>query len=130
MSDFNMELMKRKLELNKEEEWKTVEEFKEYQVSSLGRVRKWFRGNWRYVTLPKASKGASRKVTFIEDGVTYGRMLGKLVYETFIGVETNQNIVYLDGNKENCSLINLATVDELIKCYEDKMNCVLQSYDK
>lgn len=130
MLEYSTELMKRKLELNKEEEWKTVEEFGEYQVSSMGRVRKWFRGNWRYVTLPKATVGSSRKVTFIEDGVTYGRMLGKLVYETFIGVETNQNIVYLDGNKENCSLINLATVDELIKCYEDKMNCVLQSYDK
>ncbi len=115
MLEYSTELMKRKLELNKEEEWKTVEEFGEYQVSSKGRVRKWFRGNWRYPTLPKASHGASRKVTFIEDGVTYGRMLGKLVYETFLGVETKQDIVYLDSDKENCSLENLVTLDELLE---------------
>ncbi len=87
-------------------------------MSSKGRVRKWFRGNWRYVTLPKATVGSSRKVTFIEDGVTHGRMLGKLVYETFLGIETNQNIVYLDSDKENCSLINLATIDELVEAYK------------
>lgn len=112
-------LMKRKIELTQEENWKTVEEFKDYEISTKGKVRKWFKGNYRYVTLAIAKNG-SLKATFIEDGTINARMIGKMVYETFLGIATSENIIYLDGDKTNCELTNLATIEELIECYKDK----------
>ncbi len=112
-----LNLLKRKIELSQDEErWTTVEEFRDYEVSTKGRVRKWFKSNYRYLTVAKA-KNDSLKVTFIENKTTYARMLGKLVYETFLKMPSNEDIIYLDGNKENCELVNLATVEELVNIY-------------
>lgn len=112
-------LLQRKLDLAQEEVWATVEEFPDYEVSTRGRVRKWYKSYYRYPTVQKALNG-SLKITFIESGKTNARMLGKLVYETFLGVTSNEDIVYIDGDKTNCELINLAVIEELVECYKEK----------
>ena len=121
-------LLERKLELAQEERWATVEEFKDYEVSTKGRVRKWYKSYYRYPTVARAKNG-SLKVTFIEDKTTNARMLGKLVYETFLGVESNEDIIYIDGDKTNCELINLATIEELVECYQEKQVQLKSSKD-
>lgn len=102
-----------------EEIWKTVEEFPDYEVSNFGKVRKWYLTYYRYPNPAKAPNG-SLKISFIEDGGTHARMLGKVVYETFMGCQTNtHDINYLDGDKTNCALSNLVTTQELILAFQD-----------
>ena len=62
-------LLERKLELAQEERWATVEEFKDYEVSTKGRVRKWYKSYYRYPTVARAKNG-SLKVTFIESPIS------------------------------------------------------------
>lgn len=121
-------LIERKLQLGQEEQWKTVKEFQDYEVSTFGRVRKWFKNYYRYPVIAPARNG-SLKVTFIDERKTNSRMLGKLVYETFLEMESNEDLIYLDGDKTNCALTNLATVEELVECYNEKQASILNSHD-
>ena len=122
-------LLERKLKLVHEgEQWAKVEEFPDYEVSTRGRVRKWYKHYYRYPTVSKAKNG-SLKITFIENKTTNARMVGKLVYETFLGVASNEDLVYLDGDKTNCELINMATVEELVECYKEKQEQLKSLYN-
>lgn len=119
-----MDILERKKELTSNGEcWATVQEFPQYEISTQGRVRKWMANEtYRYPTLVKIHNG-QYKVSFIdEETKIHGRMIAKLVYETFLGIETNKDIVYLDGDTKNCSLMNLATIGELVESYKEKIN--------
>lgn len=117
------EVTKKRLEIARQEEcWKTVEEFPEYEVSNKGVVRKWYLSYYRYPNPARVPNG-SIKVTFIEDGKMNARMLGKVVYETFMGANTtDKDLVYIDGDKTNCKLENLATIDELVQAYNELLS--------
>lgn len=120
-------MLEKKLELIKDgEQWVTVEEFPRYEVSTHGRVRKWMgQDKYRYPSKIKMQNGFY-KISFVdEDTKIHGRMLGKLVYETFLGVKTNRNLVHLDGDAKNCALINLATIEELVEAYKEKLNEII-----
>ncbi len=109
---------------SEKEEWKKVQGFEDYDVSTHGRVRKWVQfkgrdGKFRYPSFSISSNG-SLKVGLVTTGrQTHGRQLAKLVYETFLGVELKEDLIFLDGDKTNCSLENLWTGQELVKTIKD-----------
>lgn len=69
----------------------------------------------------KSSKSAmgGLKINYYDvDGKQYTKQLHLLMYETFKGAN-DSDIVFLDGNKKNCRIENLMTVNELVEYYNN-----------
>lgn len=67
---------------------------------------------FRDVRVSKSSNG-SKKVTL--EGKTH--LIHRLVYNTFKDEEYRGEIVFIDDNKNNCSLDNLVSIDDVIEFY-------------
>jgi hypothetical protein len=91
------------------EEWRTIEQFPNYEVSNLGRVRRKIR-----VRVSKAGKILKAtpdgqgylRVNLFKNGTRYGRILHRLVAEAFLGKSVSQ-VNHKDGDKGNNLLENL-----------------------
>ena len=55
------------------------------------------------------------------EGKQHTKQLHLLVYEAFKGV-TDSDIIFIDGNKKNCSIDNLISLEDLVKFYKEKNN--------
>lgn len=83
------------------EEWRAIDGFPGYQVSSLGRVRSFRRGTLDAVILrPSTANKAGRKVaTIYADGVRYYRLVARLVCGAFSGPPApGQQAAHKNGN--------------------------------
>lgn len=94
------------------ERWRPVPDWKDYEVSTLGRVRSW-------KTRTSATPGAILRwlrgpqgywqVNLHEDGVRATKQVHKLVALAFLGPRPEgMQIRHLDGNPQNPKLSNLA----------------------
>jgi hypothetical protein len=97
-----------------EEEWKTIEEFPDYEISNLGRCRRQREKQTLkiseqtdciyYSLLPPKKEGIKR--------VRKKRSLGKLIAKAFIPNPNGyKQIIYLDGDSKNAILTNIKWVD-------------------
>ena len=87
--------------------WKDINDFENYEISNLGRIRP----KVRYLST-KVNKQGNVEVSLNKKGKSCGKMLGRLVFEAFSGQELTKDdvIIYLDGDKTNCDFSNLAVV--------------------
>ena len=87
--------------------WKTIPKYKNYQVSSLGRVKstqKW-RGTSERILIPCSKRGGYLGLNFCKDGKQKNFSVHKLVQIAFdLGVGVCDHI---DGNNQNNHLYNL-----------------------
>lgn len=102
------------------EEWK---EYKNYFVSSCGRVRHKIKNN---LLRPSLACGYY-KVRLSENGLVYDEMVHQLVYKVFKGeYEKGYIIDHIDGNKLNNNINNLRVITQsentLSALYETKTN--------
>jgi hypothetical protein len=88
-----------------EELWKPIEGFSNYEVSTLGRVRK-----GSLILKQRTMSGIGyRTVNLITTaGVFTSRMVARLVLTTFVG--SGKHVYYKDGDYANCQLSNLEWV--------------------
>ncbi len=92
-----------------EEEWRTLREFSNYQVSDLGNVY-----NLRFDHLMRISFTSTghSKITLLSelDGKRYTRSVSQLVAEAFVDApnEISQHVIILDGDFTNIAATNLA----------------------
>lgn len=88
------------------EEWKTIEEFPDYQVSTLGRVKSLKFGKEKIKSLLKSKDGYDR-IRLHKDGKGITKLVSRLVAKTFLkkeeGKETvdHKNIIKSDNCLEN-----------------------------
>jgi hypothetical protein len=94
------------------EEWRKVEDFPGYEVSTLGRFRSYWRPNGLNDTprLKSIIKNRYMKVSVHTENGNTLVLFSKLVAEAFLGKANGRVIAYLDDNIENCRLDNLAYV--------------------
>jgi hypothetical protein len=92
------------------EEWRTIKEFPDYEISNLGRIRRlttqrrWKAGHIRKIS----SNGRYPNVSLYKNGRGYMRYIHRLVMEAFVGTcPPNQECNHKDGNRMNFSLDNL-----------------------
>jgi hypothetical protein len=95
--------------------WKKIEAFDGYEVSNLGRVRRWHRwqskdGIVRFTMLKpnKLNKKNYWLIRLSKDGKQYGRMIHRLVADAFLPNPQNYPLVmHLDDNGFNNNVKNL-----------------------
>lgn len=90
-----------------EEIWLDVVGFEDYQISNTAKVR-----NKPKELKPKISKQGLLEISLCSNNKRQGKMLGRLVYETFSGQKLTKDdvIIYLDGDKTNCNFNNLKVI--------------------
>lgn len=97
-----------------DEEWKDIHEFEGlYKISNKGRLMSFGDSFWKILS-NKNSKGKYLNVVLRrKDGFRKSVKIHKLVYETFIGKNTSDKLMYIhhiDGNKQNNCVENLILV--------------------
>ena len=92
------------------EEWRTIAEFPDYEISNLGRIRRlttqrrWKAGHIRKIT----SNGRYPNLSLYKHGQSYMRYIHRLVMEAFVGpCPPGQECNHKDGNRMNFALDNL-----------------------
>lgn len=90
-----------------QEIWKDIEGFEDYQISNTGRIM-----TKPKELKPKISSRGLLEIALCREQQRVGKMLGRLVYETFSGKQLTKNdvVIYKDGNKANCNFDNLEVV--------------------
>jgi hypothetical protein len=88
------------------EDWKTIEEFPNYDISNYGNIANNF--NEVLLEVSKTKQGAL-KVGLVKDGKQYTRSVKVLVAEAFVKGQTDifDTPILLDGNQSNCSAWNI-----------------------
>lgn len=133
-----MDLLKRKVVLiNKyKETWFPIDGFSQYQVNVDGTIRKVMllkNGDYK-INFPNVYKDKNGivRVNINADSKSYmsQRSVAKLVYETLMGIETNRDIIFVDGDPTNTRLENLVTFEELRYLYNEKFNELNKSLSK
>jgi len=94
------------------EEWRPVEGFPKYQVSSRGRVRSntsWTNGGLLKTALSGKGPAKYLCVSLVRHGRSFTRLVHQLVLEAFRGPRpANAVSRHLDGDHMNCRVNNLA----------------------
>lgn len=104
-------------------ELKQIKGYSNYYISEFGDVFKKNKHNkLRSVSVSKEKNCGFYRVNIESDDGKWGTLLlHRLVYRTFKG-DYEGDLVFLDGNKENCELSNLITVKELLEFYKENIN--------
>lgn len=93
--------------------------FNHYYVNELGEVFRHRQGKYGDIFKPlkytRAIDG-SQKLHFCEEGKLKTVLVHDIVYRAFKG-DYRGNLVFLDGDKTNCNINNLITLDELVSYY-------------
>lgn len=94
----------------KNEIWKTIKDFSNYQVSNKGRIRS--KKSWGYlVMLRYEAKSGYSYICLLKKGKSYTKKISRLVLETFIGdCSKNYQANHKDGNKGKDTTENLEWV--------------------
>ena len=89
------------------EVWRDVVGFEDYEISNTGRIR-----TKPKELKPKISKQGLLEISLCNNNKRHGKMLGRLVCEAFLERELTKDdvVVYLDGDKTNCSIDNLKVI--------------------
>ena len=93
--------------------------FSRYMVNTEGKIFKIVSEGLREVASNMDRYGFLR-VNLQQDAPNTGQTTKRvpmLVYESFKG-KPNGELVFLDGDRENCRLDNLVSMEELIECYK------------
>lgn len=107
-----------------EEVWITARGLYSYEVSTTGRVRRYFEskrnvGYYREPNqIPNVSNGLVVNINDDKAGVRSQKSVAKLVYESFMDVDLKSDIIFVDGDNTNCSLVNLITPEEISSIYK------------
>lgn len=110
-------------------EWKTVENYPDYQVSNEGEIRIEGLG----VKVPsRITKGGHKHVYLYKESTQYGYSLDKLILDAFKPEEKTDWVIHINGNNMDCRLSNLrwGTREEAIRndiAYYNKMHGILFS---
>jgi hypothetical protein len=85
------------------EEWVTVVDFPDYEVSNRGRVR-----NGRRIIEPSSNNTGSIRINLRKGFTNYTRSVGRIVCRAFHGEpEEGEAVVYRDDDYTNCSADNV-----------------------
>lgn len=89
-----------------EEDWKTIEEFPNYQVSTRGRIMNRDTGR---IMKPSITTSGIIKIGLVNDGEQQTRSVKVLVAEAFVDgrSELFDTAIHLDGNYQNVDADNL-----------------------
>ena len=93
-----------------QEQWKPIERFENYEVSSLGNVRSLNYGNTEEIRALKSrkNKGGYSIINLHKNGKQYTKIIHRLVAQAFIpNPENKKEVNHIDGNKENNAITNL-----------------------
>ena len=127
-----------------EEVWKDIEGYEGYYIiSNFGRVKSLDRYIERIDGKSNFVKGRFIAIQYNKRNNVYMVMLNKngkrtafnlhqLVARNFIPNDDpihKTTINHIDGDKTNCELINLATIEELVECYQEKQAQLKSSKD-
>jgi len=98
------------------EEWKTIKDFPDYEVSDWGRVRSLKFGKEK-ILKPGKDNGGYLRINLCKNGKQYTKKVHRLVLETFNPIENMDKLQanHIDGNKENNYIGNL----EWMTCSEN-----------
>ena len=108
-------------------EWKSVENYPDYQVSNEGEIRIEGLG----VKVPsRITKGGHKQVYLYKESKQYGYCLDKLILNAFKPEGKTNWVIHINGNNMDCRLSNLrwGTKQEAIRndlAYYNKMHGVL-----
>ena len=89
--------------------WKTVEEFKEYEVSDMGQIRRKSTGR---ILKPWVATGGYLYIAFCENCKNHTKRLHRIVAKAFCENPNNKpQVNHIDGNKTNNAASNLEWCD-------------------
>jgi|GEM_PF-4202772 len=88
------------------ENWRIIPGFRKYYASTFGRVKSTVRGSSKILTSLK--KGRYSYINLSVNGQRKQYRLDYLVALTFFANTEFTKIVHLDGNDDNCKVLNLA----------------------
>lgn len=86
------------------EEWKTIVDYPDYEISSFGRIKK----NGRELTAKRTGKYLG--IDFYQNGKLTRKYINRVVFETFVAALGIKQINHIDGNRYNNHLDNLEAV--------------------
>jgi len=100
-----------------QEEWKTIEDFPDYEVSSQGRVKSFKRYKEGKILKPGKDRKGYLVVNLYKNRKRYHKRIHRLVLEAFKPIENSNKFEcnHKDGNKENNYIENL----EWMTCSEN-----------
>jgi len=93
--------------------WKTIEEYPDYQVSNLGRVKS-LKFNKEKILKQCKNKDGYFRVDLYRNKKQYHKLIHHLVYETFNNykLKNNECIHHKDENKENNNINNFKLMNK------------------
>lgn len=115
-----------------DEVWITAKGLYDYEVSTYGGVRKYFetKKGKSYYREPNQivtqSNGLIVNIIDNKAGVRSQKSVAKLIYNSFMDTDVNFDIMFIDGNKENCSLYNMVSSEEIAELYKNKIDSLIE----
>ena len=108
--------------------WKTIEHFNNYEVSTCGKVRNKLNGR---ELKPDINHGGYARVRLFKDKTCYNKLIHRLVAEAFLENNNEKNQVdHIDNNRLNNNLENLRWVSsqENISRIKGVVGCCIGFY--
>lgn len=101
---------------------KDVESLEDYYINKQGDIIRIVEDKRTKIkqlkSIPKSKNKFGYKVNISINGKGTSKQLANLVYRTFRG-DYEGDLFYIDGDKFNCNLDNLITVNELLDFYRE-----------
>lgn len=120
---YNKKTLDNTLRLGK---FKKIEKTDSYYVNRDGdviRIKYHKNKGYKIIDVVKyITKEGHIKINLNDKCTSTSVLLHKVVYETFKGQVNYHEIYFKDNNKQNCSILNLITINELIDFYREKNN--------
>lgn len=93
-----------------------LKDFESYSINTKGEIFNKFNKKM----IPSKNQNGFLKITLRKDKDSFYSSIHHLVYKQFKGEYTGE-LVFIDGNKENCSIDNLISVQELLEFYRNNI---------
>ncbi len=95
--------------------WKTIEDFPDYSVSNIGRIKRIIPDKWNHKlkVLKQDKRNGYFYVILCKNGKEFHKYSHRLVYETYIGkLEDGYNAHHVNGDRKNNFVDNLKSIPE------------------